>query len=621
MTLLAPLALWLGVLIAVPLAVHLLRRRIGARADFPATRYLARAEREHSRRLRLRNLILMAVRVLLVLALAAAAAGPVAGLPLGGAAASSHAPTAIAIVLDNSLSSSLIVGGNPVLETLKGAARNALAGVESRDRVWLLTVDGDVIAGDQASIADGLESVTAFAGTARLDRAVARGVALLESAPIPDRTLVVLTDAQASTWSGALNTNGVNTTIFAPPVGAVANRSVVSATAEPARWTPRGSIHARVAGADSATYRIALAGRTLARGTAESDAAIVVTASPSERGWLTGSVEIEPDEMRADDVRHFGVWIGAPPAVSVDPAAGPFVASAIDVLKEAARATSGTGVAIVAAENLRSRPAFILAPSAPVQLGAANRALERAGIPWRFGAAISSRASVRGVGLNGVDVTSRYRLERLPGGLSDTIARAGTEPWIVAGDGYVLLGSTIDPSHTTLPVRAAFVPWLAEMLSQRLGTAPGPISTATAGERIEVPRGADALAGPDGSRVAIRDARIDAPRRTGGYRWMAGDTTVGVLAVNPDSSESRLQRLGADELASRMQGGKTTVITDAAALGSAMFVSSSRRELAMPLLVLALVLIVVEAMLARERSRASSAAPSSAAGMSAGAAS
>ena len=39
----------------MPLLIHLLRRRIGTRIDFPAARYLARAEQEHSRTLRLRN--------------------------------------------------------------------------------------------------------------------------------------------------------------------------------------------------------------------------------------------------------------------------------------------------------------------------------------------------------------------------------------------------------------------------------------------------------------------------------------------------------------------------------------------------------------------------------------
>jgi hypothetical protein len=63
MNFLAPLALVLAAASAVPLVLHLLRRRTGEKVDFPAIRYLLRAEREHSRQLKLRNLLLMLPRV------------------------------------------------------------------------------------------------------------------------------------------------------------------------------------------------------------------------------------------------------------------------------------------------------------------------------------------------------------------------------------------------------------------------------------------------------------------------------------------------------------------------------------------------------------------------------
>src|SRR5881275_1849587 len=92
MSFLAPLYLLLAGAIAVSLLIHLMRRRIGARVEFPAARYLERAEKEHSRTLRIRNLLLMFLRVLALIAIAAAAAHPVARWLGAG-----HAPTAIAI--------------------------------------------------------------------------------------------------------------------------------------------------------------------------------------------------------------------------------------------------------------------------------------------------------------------------------------------------------------------------------------------------------------------------------------------------------------------------------------------------------------------------------------------
>lgn len=611
MTLLSPMALWLAALIAVPLAVHLLRRRIGVRVEFPATRYLARAEREHSRRLRLRNLLLMALRVLAVIALAAAAAHPIADVPLSGGSGTAHAPTALAIVLDNSLSTSLVVNGSSVLDRLKDAARAALADAGAQDRVWLLTMEGDVVGGTPAAITDALARVPAFAGVARLDRTVARASILLAGATIPERALLVLSDGQAATWTRALDVGATRTVVLVPAIAPVRNRSVVAAVAEPARWTPRGSVSARIGGADSVTYRLALAGRTLARGTAEAEATILVSAAPSERGWLAGLVEIEPDELRADDVRHFGVWIGAAPGVSVDRATGPFAASAVAVLAEGQRVTTGSNVSIVSAEGLRTLPALIIAPSSPVQIGAANRALERARVPWRFGAHVAGMTTVKGSGLDGVEASGRYALERVPGFATDTLATAGSDPWIVGGERYVIIASPVDPGSTSLPVRAAFVPWLADVLSQRLGASPGRISSATPGEMVAVPAGASLLAAADGGRIELRQRSVEAPRRTGSYRWLKGDSAVGILVVNADSAESRLDRLTTREIGERVHGRRATVLSDNDALSRSVFAASSRRDLVVSLLALSAVLLAAEAFVARD-GRRTAAAPATA---------
>ena len=88
---LSPLFLALGLGAAVPLLIHLLRRRTGVRIEFPAVRYLLRAEQEHSRRLKLRNMLLMLIRVLAVLCIALAAARPVSRA-LGSVVGAGHAP-------------------------------------------------------------------------------------------------------------------------------------------------------------------------------------------------------------------------------------------------------------------------------------------------------------------------------------------------------------------------------------------------------------------------------------------------------------------------------------------------------------------------------------------------
>jgi len=308
---LEPLYLLLAGAAAVPLLLHLLRRRISLRVEFPAARYILRAERENSRKLKLRNFLLMFLRILAVLFIALAAARPV-----GRLIGSGHAPTAMAIVLDNSLSTSTIIDGAPLFRRLRTAALAAARHATPSDRVWLVTADGRVVGGSSSSVADAIQRLEPIAGAGDLPGAVTRAVGLVRAAGLSAHHVAVATDGQATAWRRTTATPDVGVSVFMPSGAPPANHAVIVAEARPTRWTPRGSVVARTLGADSATYRIAIGGtgaaaRTLARGTAVADGEILVRAAPPERGWVAGSVELEPDELRGDDVRYFAVWIGA----------------------------------------------------------------------------------------------------------------------------------------------------------------------------------------------------------------------------------------------------------------------------------------------------------------------
>ena len=151
MSLLAPLYLLLGAAALVPPIIHLLRRRIGTRVDFPAARYLARAEQEHSRSLRLRNILLMLLRVAIVLFVATAAARPVVRLAGAG-----HGPTALAIVLDNSLSTTVVVDGHPLLEQFRVSARDILAAANATEGSHTVIVRASLVLNGQALTVDQL---------------------------------------------------------------------------------------------------------------------------------------------------------------------------------------------------------------------------------------------------------------------------------------------------------------------------------------------------------------------------------------------------------------------------------------------------------------------------------
>ena len=606
---LAPAWLLLAAAAAVPLLLHLLRRRVGARIEFPAVRYLARAEREHSRRLRLRNLLLMAVRVLLLLLVALAAARPVARLAGAG-----HAPTALAIVLDNSLSTSAIVEGRPVLDRLRAAAGAALSDARADDRLWLVTADGQVIGGSAATLLDAASRVEPLAGAGDLSDAVRRAAGLARGSGLTARQVAVLTDGQASSWARPLAVADVDVAIYAPALTPPADRAVLEASARPVRWAPAGAVEARLRpGRDSAVYRVGVqtadgSFATLARGTAAaaSDGETTVSArvAPSERGWLAGVVELEPDELRGDDRRWFAAWSGPAPAVAAAGNVGAFARAAVDAFVASGRARPGADVLVVPADEATRLPAVLLAPANAVNVGAANRALERLGVPWRFGGrrgeSGDARANAGAPALgDGVSVLQRHDLELRPGAAADTLALAGSAPWIVAGPGYVLVASPLVPQATAFPLRATFAPWLADVVTQRLAGDAGPILDAAPGDTLRRPVWATSLEGPDGRRTAISGATITAPAAAGVYFLLRDARRAGALVVNPETEETVLDRLPLAQLRERVKGARTRASADAAQWRAGLFDTSGGRPLAAPLLALALALLAAEAALTR----------------------
>jgi hypothetical protein len=562
--------------------------------EFPAARYLARAERDHSRTLRMRNLLLMLLRMFAVFLLAAAAARPTARIAGAG-----HAPTALAIVLDNSLSTSVVEGGTPLLEQFKRMAREAIRQASPDDRVWLITADATVRGGSPGSLVDELERVRPYSGAGRIHEAVGRAVAAVEATGLPARQVAILTDAQRSTWNEPAQIRGdVPVLVWAPRSTAPINRAVVLAEPRPLRWTPRGALAARAIGPDSTTYRIALGPRTLARGTIVPNEEAVVRAAPAERGWTAGSVELEPDELRLDNTRYFALWIGSAPAVRVLPGAGVFARNAVDVLRSSERVAEGSSIVVAAADEVAALHALILPPSDPVRLGAANRALERLGVPWRYGPVRREASIARSDQIQGVSVTWRYQLLARGVPAAETLAVVGREPWIVSGPRYVLVGSPLAPEATSFPVSAAFLPWLGDMLASRLHADPGGVRTAVPGERIVAPPGVEALQSVDGARTPISGGQLEAPATAGTYYFIQGTRRVGALVVNAEVSESQLDRWPQGDLDERIVTTRARVANAPDDWVRQAFTGAAHRSLVVPLLAVTLLVLGVEAVAA-----------------------
>jgi hypothetical protein len=288
--------------------------------------------------------------------------------------------------------------------------------------------------------------------------------------------------------------------------------------------------------------------------------------------------------------------------VALSPSAGAFAKSAVDVLRSAARVTDGRDIAIVTADEVASLPALITAPTDPVRLGAANRALEKAGVPWRFGERRGGEAAVRGDGLDGVTTTTRYGLIAQPGAVAETLAVVGREAWAVAGQRYVVVASPFTPDATNLPVRAAFVPWLGGVLTERLVGEPGQVIEAQPGAQLPRPRWADAMQTSDGARTPLGET-LDIPTRAGTYFLTRGDRRVGAVVVNAPAEESSLDRYSAKDLREQLGPSHSLIASDAAAWINMAFRAAARRSLIQPALVFALLMLVIEAVAIGVRQR------------------
>ena len=660
MAFLAPFFLTLATLVGVPVLVHLLRRKVGRTVDFPAVRYLTRMEQEHSRELKLRHRLLLLLRVLAVLALALAAARPIARF-----AGLGHAPISLAIVLDNSMSTGIVGGERTVFDSLRVDVRGLLDDLSNDDRAWIVTADGRVIGGGVPALQQALATLSPLGGRGDLAAATRRAIGLARSGAPRAPVVAVVSDGQRNAFQAdtVIDAGAVPVVLLAHGAGAVRNRAVLAATANPARWTPSGAVQFAISAPDSSDWRLLLDGRTVARGAvsgAPVNAPVRITQrlASNSSGWVRGKVEVDADALRADDARWFAVRVAPPPTVSTRPEGGAFLTAALATLVEEKRLERGAeggarSVTVAGADAAGVRlPVLLTAPQDPVRIGDANRTLARLGIPWRFGAIARNLVLARAVSANGapVDTTSsaarvfegtpvrlRYPLVYSPGGrpadspgdsaaqaatalaatalaatalaatavVADTLATAGGSAWAVAGDGYVLIASPLEPDATDLPLRGAFVPWLLEALSRRLGE-DGRVIDAVPGQRLAGLRSVTGLEGPDGKVVGTNGDRLTVPNESGVYFLRRQSARIGALVVNPEPEESDVVGKGqaandsaAAIMRAQVSGRDVTSAASASAWRRLVFDRAAGHGLLLPLVALALAALLAEAWLAR----------------------
>lgn len=626
-----PALLLLGLAVAVPLVLHLLQRQQGPRMVFPALRYLRRAEKENARRIKLRQILLLALRMIILLLIATAAARPFLRRGGGG-----HEPTAVAIVLDNSLSTGLVTGEERVLDQLKSRALETLDRARPEDRFWLIRAGSPwdpAVPGTAEEIAARVRETEVTAGTAEIGPALERARALLAAGAEGRATEIhLLTDLQATGFSGVRPAGpdaDVPVLIWSPRGDAPANTAVAAVEVGggiPPRAGERSTVSARVTGPgseDTITVRLAVGDRIIGAANAPIGSEVVLPFPARPAGPVTGWVELDPDALRADDRRYFVVDVQPPPKVGLAQRI-PFVAEALDVLEGAGRLerTDAASADIVIAPAamgigaIRSgKSAIILAPSSALELPAANRRLAEAGIPWRFtppsGSGEARLAVDRGEDellgtLEDVRIREAYGIARQDGAADpDTVLlrlRSG-EPWAVRGEvagggRYLIVASPLSAEASTLPTSPAMLP-LFDRLVGAWSASEQASTDAAPGSKVPLPAGATAVERPDGQRDPV-DAATEyrAPGQPGIYRILAGDRMIGAFAVNPDPSESALDRLTDRQLRAALGAGTYRLVNDEGDWQKHIYRQRLGREVWRPLLLLALSVLLIEGLVA-----------------------
>lgn len=634
---LSPLLLALGAAVAVPLLLHLIQRQQGPRLTFPALRYLRRAEKENARRIRLRQLLLLALRAAAVLLLAVAAARPF--VRWGG---DEHEPTAVAIVLDNSLSTGLVVGDRRVLDMLEERALETLALAGPDDRFWLIRAASPWEAappGDAAATAARVRATAVTGAAADLTAAVDRARSLLAAgAAGRAREVHVLTDLQATNVGRAIESpdDAPPVLVWAPtdePPPNAAVDAVQVGGGLPPLADARSSVTASIGGAaggDSLDVRLVVDGRVSGVGRAPPGATAVLPFPARPVGRLSGWVEIDPDALRGDDRRYFVASVRPPPTVALaSPSA--FIDEALAVLEDAGRLRRGAagGADIVIAPGAmgidaarRGRAVVVLPPANTLELPATNRRLASAGVPWRFRPptgggeariALDETSDALLRTLEDVRLRESYGLVPETGGVNDSVLvrlRDGGA-WAVRGElsgggRYVLVGTAFTAEASTLPESAAMLP-LVDRLVGAWTLTPEPAASLRPGESVALPTAADAVRTPGGVRTPVPSGgRYRAPARPGLYEVLDGDSVLSAFAVNPPPAESRLARLEDSALRAALPGWRIDLVRDPDGWSDAVYVQRLGREAWRPLALIALAILLIEGLVATAGRRTSS---------------
>ena len=328
---LSPFLLASAAVLAVPLWLHLRRKRRQTPVEFPSLRYLKAAAARMKRQAKVEDVGLLLLRLLLVALLAAAFARPV--IHSGGGWLGAGRSVESVIVIDATASMAWRGDSGARIDAAKRLAREWIDGLDRSDAValWVLTdrlekpVPQPVA--DRSFFFDQLHAVVASEGSSGLAPVFNAAREWAETRGIGRKELVVITDNQAAAWDWpaegffrrSWKRDALGLVVLTPDSIRAANAAVESVTwdAQAVRVGALLTGTAKVANHGDVPLKDLLEchvnGRTVLRKPLEipAGAAIEVPLSlavPEVMGPVfTGEVALAGDALTSDDKWHFAL--------------------------------------------------------------------------------------------------------------------------------------------------------------------------------------------------------------------------------------------------------------------------------------------------------------------------
>lgn len=315
---------------AIPILIHLFTRRKVKTVPFSTVRFIKELQRRKIRYLKLRQILLLVLRTLAVLFLALAFARPALKQTRG--VLSGAALSAVAIILDNTLSMGVEVEGRSRLASARELAERVLDLLKDGDDIWLIhpqrpprVVTGEPIHGIDF-VREQVRDTELSAAATDLSGAIAEAVERLSTSRHLNKEIYLISDLQRSGFTAEAAADSVqvpeDVKLFVLPVsrGGRANLmldsvAVVNQIVERGRVTEVAAT-IRNTGAvrqDDRLVHLYIGGKRVGQATVSLEPGtatrVVFRIVPDRTGTTTGYAQLEDDDLLQDNRRYFAFHI------------------------------------------------------------------------------------------------------------------------------------------------------------------------------------------------------------------------------------------------------------------------------------------------------------------------